>query len=60
MVPVTTAQSEFDPVAYKETTRDQWDGAAAAWAEVGEALRQFDGADGWAAPCRLIVGAGTR
>jgi hypothetical protein len=40
---VTTAQSEFDPVAYKETTRDQWDGA-----------------DGWAAPCRLLVGAGTR
>lgn len=32
----------------------------AAWAEVGEALRQFDGADGFAAPCRLLVGAGTR
>jgi SAM-dependent methyltransferase len=35
-------------------------GREAAWAEVGEALRQFDGADGWAAPCRLLVGAGTR
>jgi SAM-dependent methyltransferase len=32
----------------------------AAWAEVGEALRQFDGADGWTGPCRLLVGAGTR
>jgi hypothetical protein len=32
----------------------------AAWAEVGEALRQFDGADGWAGPCRLLVGAGAR
>jgi hypothetical protein len=35
-------------------------GREAAWAEVGEALRQFDGADGWSAPCRLLVGAGTR
>lgn len=32
----------------------------AAWAEVGEALRQFDGPDGFAGPCRLLVGAGTR
>jgi hypothetical protein len=59
---VTTAQSgqQLDPVACKRTTRDQWDGAAAARAEVGGALRQFDGADGFAAPGRLLVRAGTR
>jgi SAM-dependent methyltransferase len=32
----------------------------AAWAQVGEALRQFDGPDGFCAPGRLLVGAGTR
>jgi SAM-dependent methyltransferase len=32
----------------------------AAWDEVGAALRQFEGADGFTGPCRLLVGAGTR
>jgi SAM-dependent methyltransferase len=32
----------------------------AAWAEVGEALKQFEGPDGFSGPCRLLVGAGTR
>jgi SAM-dependent methyltransferase len=32
----------------------------AAWNEVGAALRQFEGADGFTGPCRLLVGAGTR
>ncbi len=32
----------------------------AAWAEVGAALKQFEGPDGFNAPCRLLVGAGTR
>ena len=32
----------------------------AAWAEVGTALEQFEGPDGFSAPCRLLVGAGTR
>jgi SAM-dependent methyltransferase len=30
------------------------------WAEVGEALQQFDGPGGFAGPCELLVGAGTR
>ncbi len=28
---MTTVQKTFDPIAYKQTTRTQWDGAAAAW-----------------------------
>lgn len=32
----------------------------AAWAEVGEALRQFDGPGGFEGPCQLLVGAGTK
>ena len=32
----------------------------AAWAEVGEALARFEGADGFVGPCRLLVAAGTR
>jgi hypothetical protein len=32
----------------------------AAWQEVGEALTEFDGADGFIAPCELLVGAATR
>jgi len=31
-----------------------------AWAEVGDALRQFEGPDGFVGPCRLLVAAGTR
>jgi SAM-dependent methyltransferase len=30
------------------------------WAEVGAALRQFEGPDGFEGPCELLVGAGTR
>lgn len=36
------------------------DGQRAAWAEVGEALAAFEGPDGFVAPSRLLVGAGTR
>jgi SAM-dependent methyltransferase len=32
----------------------------AAWAEIEEALRQFEGADGFVGPCELLVGAATR
>lgn len=28
---MTSAQKVFDPIAFKETTRAQWDGAADAW-----------------------------
>jgi len=31
-----------------------------AWEEVGEALREFEGADGFVGPCELLVGAATR
>ena len=33
---------------------------AAAWAEVGEALRQFEGPSGFTGPCELLVGTGTK
>jgi hypothetical protein len=32
----------------------------AAWDEVGAALREFEGPDGFTGPARLLVGAGTR
>jgi SAM-dependent methyltransferase len=32
----------------------------AAWAEVGIALKEFEGPGGFTGPCRLLVGAGTR
>jgi SAM-dependent methyltransferase len=35
-------------------------GRAATWAEIEEALRAFEGADGFAGPCELLVGAGTK
>ena len=35
-------------------------GREAAWHEVGDALAEFDGADGFIAPCELLVGAATR
>lgn len=41
---MTTAQQQFDPVAYKKTTRDQWDGAAAAWDAWGQVLEEWLGA----------------
>jgi SAM-dependent methyltransferase len=31
---------------------------AAAWDEVGEALGEFEGADGFSGPCEVLVGAG--
>jgi hypothetical protein len=30
------------------------------WAEIEEALRQFESGDGFAGPCELLVGAGTK
>src|SRR6185295_3114344 len=33
----------FDPVVYKETTRDQWQDAAAAWDRWGEVLERWLG-----------------
>ena len=33
----------FDPVAYKRTTREQWQGAAAAWHEWGPTIEQWLG-----------------
>jgi SAM-dependent methyltransferase len=32
----------------------------ATWADVGERLTEFDGPDGFVAPCELLVGAGRR
>jgi hypothetical protein len=32
----------------------------ATWAEIGERLGAFDGPEGFAAPCELLVGAGRR
>jgi SAM-dependent methyltransferase len=32
----------------------------AAWDEVGAALEEFEGPDGFTGPCRLLIGAGTR
>lgn len=37
---MTTAQ-QFSPVAYKQTTREQWDTAAAAWAAWGPTLEEW-------------------
>lgn len=35
-------------------------GRAATWAEIEEALRGFEGPGGFAGPCELLVGAGTK
>ncbi len=35
-------------------------GREAAWAEVGDALRQFEDPAGFRGPCRLLAGGGTR
>jgi hypothetical protein len=32
----------------------------AAWHEVGAALAEFDGAEGFTGPCELLVGTATR
>jgi SAM-dependent methyltransferase len=39
----------FDPVAYKETTRDQWQDAAAAWDRWGEVI------EGWLGPATEVM-----
>ncbi|HEX4527582.1 MAG TPA: methyltransferase domain-containing protein, partial [Gaiellaceae bacterium] len=35
-------------------------GRAATWAEIEEALREFESAGGFTGPCELLVGAGTK
>ena len=32
----------------------------AVWEEIGEELRQFEGAEGFEGPCEMVVGAGVR
>jgi hypothetical protein len=32
----------------------------AAWTEIGEALAQFEGPDGFTGPCEMLVVSGTR
>lgn len=39
-----TTQAVFDPVKYKETTREQWQNAAAAWHRWGPAIETWLGA----------------
>ena len=51
---------DFDPVAFKETTRRQWQNAAAAWDEIEQELSAFEGSGGFEAPSELVVGAGTK
>ena len=36
------------------------DGREAAWDEVGEALRAFEGPDGFVGPCEMVVAVGTK
>jgi SAM-dependent methyltransferase len=36
------------------------EGREAAWAEIGEALRAFEGPEGFVGPCELVVAAGVR
>jgi SAM-dependent methyltransferase len=38
-----TTQTSFDPIAYKRTTRDQWETAAEAWHRWGPTLRTWLG-----------------
>ncbi len=40
---MNTAAPRFDPVKYKETTREQWQAAAKAWNEWGPAIRRWLG-----------------
>ena len=32
----------------------------AAWAEIGQALAEFEGPDGFVGPCEMLVVSGTR
>jgi hypothetical protein len=47
------ATSAFDPDKFKATTPEQWQ-------KVGEALGEFEDADGLTGPCELLVGTATR
>jgi hypothetical protein len=40
-VVLVTTTSRFDPVAYKQATRDQWDMAAEAWDRWGPVLEEW-------------------
>jgi hypothetical protein len=35
-------------------------GGEAAWAEIADALRAFETAEGFSGPCEMVVGAGTK
>jgi SAM-dependent methyltransferase len=54
------ATSVFDPVAYKETTREQWQEAAEAWHRWGPTLEQWLGEATQLMLDQADVGAGTR
>jgi SAM-dependent methyltransferase len=55
-----TATTTFDPVAYKETTRRQWNAAARAWNDWGPFLRAWLGPATEAALDLARVGPGSR
>ena len=40
---MTTGTAKFDPVKYKETTREQWQEAAEAWHRWGPTLEEWLG-----------------
>jgi hypothetical protein len=40
---MTTETAKFDPVKYKETTREQWQEAAEAWHRWGPTLEEWLG-----------------
>ena len=40
---ITATAKPFDPVKYKETTREQWQAAARAWNDWGSSLRTWLG-----------------
>ena len=40
---MTPVQKTFDPIAYKQTTRTQWDGAAEAWSRWSPLLARWLG-----------------
>jgi SAM-dependent methyltransferase len=54
------ATSVFDPVAYKETTREQWQEAAEAWHRWGPTLEQWLGESTELMLDEAGIGAGTR
>lgn len=49
--------ARFDPAAYKRTTREQWQ-SAAAWREIEDELSKFESSQGFDAACELIVSVG--